>query len=56
MRAFEKIGTTYHYPEEVVPETIFANMVPPRLAVLVERELECQRHSVQQFVENGRHG
>jgi hypothetical protein len=27
MRAFEKIGTTYHYPEEVVPETIFANMV-----------------------------
>jgi hypothetical protein len=40
MRAFKKIGTTYHYSEEVVPETIFTNMVPPRLAVLVERKLE----------------
>jgi hypothetical protein len=36
IRALAKIGTTYHCSEEVVPETIFTNMVPPRLAVLVE--------------------
>jgi hypothetical protein len=47
---------TYHYLEEVVPETIFTNVVPPRLAVLVEGGLEGQRHLIQQFIEDGGHG
>jgi hypothetical protein len=34
------MGTTYHYSEEVIVEAILMNMVSPRLAVLVERELE----------------
>jgi hypothetical protein len=34
------MGTTYHYPEEMIAEAILMNMVAPRLAVLVERELE----------------
>jgi hypothetical protein len=34
------MGTTYHYPEEVIAKAILVNMVAPRLAVLVERKLE----------------
>jgi hypothetical protein len=34
------MGTTYHYSEKVIAEAILVNMVAPRLAVLVERELE----------------
>jgi hypothetical protein len=41
------MGTTYHYSEEVVAEAILVDVVPSRLAVLVERKLERQRHSVQ---------
>jgi hypothetical protein len=44
--------TTYHYSEKVVSEAIFANMVSPRLAVLVEGDLKRQRHSIQQFIKN----
>jgi hypothetical protein len=47
---------TRHYLEEVVSETIFANVVPPRLAERIEGGLERQRHSIQQLVEDGRHG
>jgi hypothetical protein len=34
------MGTTYHYSKEVIAEVILVNMVAPRLAVLVERELK----------------
>jgi hypothetical protein len=37
---FKRMGMTYHYPEEVIAEAILVNMVAPRLAVLVERELK----------------
>jgi hypothetical protein len=37
---FKRMGTTYHYSEEVIAEAILVNMVAPRLAVLVEREFE----------------
>jgi hypothetical protein len=52
MRVIRGDKMTYHYSEEVVPEAIFANVVSPRLAVLVEGDLERQRHSIQQFIEN----
>jgi hypothetical protein len=56
IRAFEKIKTTHHYSEEVVSETIFVNVVPPRLAVHIEGGLEGQHHSIHQFVEYAGHG
>jgi hypothetical protein len=49
---FETIETTYHHSEKVISEAIFANMVSPRLAVLVEGGLKRQRHSIQQFIKN----
>jgi hypothetical protein len=40
MRNIQDNRTTYHHSEKVVPEAIFVNMVSPRLAVLVEGDLE----------------
>jgi hypothetical protein len=56
MRNIRDDRTTYHHSEKVVSEAIFANVVSPRLTVLVEGDLKRQRHSIQQFIKNWGHG
>jgi hypothetical protein len=47
---------TYYDSEEVAPTMAFEKVVVTRLAVLVERGLEGQSHSIQQLIENSGHG